>query len=94
MAVKKKTPSDFPENLTMLDDLLARYYRELLKSIEEKPKLGDFIKMMELRHKIAPNDSDQKGFWKMLEKVRRDTLKTKPSSTHSSSKSRKRKVKD
>jgi hypothetical protein len=58
----------------MLDDLIRRCYQELLKSIEEHPKLGDFLKMVELRRKLAPGDSDQKQFWKMLEKIRRETL--------------------
>jgi hypothetical protein len=58
----------------MLDDLIRRCYRELLKSIEEDAKLGDFLKMIELRRKLAPGDSDQKRFWKMLEKIRRETL--------------------
>lgn len=30
--------------------------------------------MVELRRKLAPGDSDQKQFWKMLEKIRRETL--------------------
>lgn len=30
--------------------------------------------MVELRRKLAPGDSDQKRFWKMLEKIRRETL--------------------
>ncbi len=30
--------------------------------------------MVELRHKLAPGDSDQRQFWKMLEKIRRETL--------------------
>jgi hypothetical protein len=54
--------------------LIRRCYRELLKSIEEHAKLGDFLKMVELRRKLAPGDSDQKQFWKMLEKIRRETL--------------------
>jgi hypothetical protein len=58
----------------MLDDLIRRCYGELLKSIQEKAKLGDFLKMVELRRKLAPGDSDQKQFWKMLEKIRRETL--------------------
>lgn len=30
--------------------------------------------MVELRRKLAPGDADQKQFWKMLEKIRRETL--------------------
>ena len=30
--------------------------------------------MVELRRKLAPGDSDQKQFWKMLEKIRREPV--------------------
>jgi hypothetical protein len=69
-----RSSNKFPDNLAMLDDLIRRCYRELLKSIEKHAKLGDFLKMVELRRKLAPGDSDQKQFWKMLEKIRRETL--------------------
>ena len=73
MAAREKEVTNLPENLSMLDDLIKRCYRELLKSMKENPKLGDFIKMIELRRKLAPDDSEQKRFWKMLEKIRRET---------------------
>lgn len=73
-AHRKSTRQKLPEDLSMLDDLIKRCYRELLKSVEENAKLGDFIKMIELRRKIAPDDSNQKKFWTMLEKIRRETL--------------------
>ena len=69
-----RSSNKFPDDLSMLDDLIRRCYRELLKSIQEHAKLGDFLKMVELRRKLAPGDSDQKQFWKMLEKIRRETL--------------------
>lgn len=70
----KQEGEKFPDNLSMLDDLIRRYYRELLKTVDEHVKLGDFIKMIELRRKLAPGDSEQKQFWKMLEKIRQETL--------------------
>ncbi len=69
-----RSSDKLPDNLSMLDDLIRRCYGELLKSIQEHAKLGDFLKMVELRRKLAPGDSDQKQFWKMLEKIRRETL--------------------
>ncbi|MEW5995226.1 MAG: hypothetical protein AB1744_12665 [Candidatus Zixiibacteriota bacterium] len=65
----------FPDDLRLLDDLIRRYYRELLCSIDKNVKLGDFIKMIELRRKLAPGDTEQKQFWKMLERIRREELK-------------------
>lgn len=81
MAKKKVGEHALPENLRMLDELIKRCYRELLKSIEENAKLGDFIKMVELRRKIAPSDTDQKKFWCMLEEIRKETEKRKSTPT-------------
>lgn len=61
----------------MLDDLIRRYYRALLEKGEEDVKIGDFIKMVELRRKLAPADSEQKKFWRMLDRIRKDTLNGK-----------------
>lgn len=83
MAKKKVAGQTLPENLQMLDELIKRCYRELLKSIEENAKLGDFIKMVELRRKIAPSDTDQKKFWCMLEEIRKETLMSKSTPTTS-----------
>ncbi len=69
-----RSSNKFPDNLSMLDDLIRCCYSELLKSIQKQAKLGDFLKMVELRRKLALGDSDQKQFWKMLEKIRRETL--------------------
>ena len=33
--------------------------------------------MIELRRKLAPDDSEQKRFWKMLAKIRREALSGK-----------------
>jgi hypothetical protein len=74
MAAKKTKSSGFSEDLSMLDDLIKRCYQELLKSFKENVKLGDFIRMIEMRRKLAPSDTDQKKFWSMLEKIRQKTL--------------------
>ena len=74
MSRRKANTSDLPEDLALLDDLIKECYRELFKNIKENAKLGDFLKMIELRRKLAPAESDQKKFWNMLDKIRRDTL--------------------
>ncbi len=83
MTDRKPVSPSSPEALRLLDDLIRRYYRELLKNLSENVKLGDFIKMIELRRKLAPADAAQKEFWKMLEKIRQEALtagEEKPSS--------------
>lgn len=57
-----------------MDELIRRYYQELLKSINENVKVGDFIKMIEFRRKLAPAEAAQKKFWAMLDKVRKEAL--------------------
>jgi hypothetical protein len=63
-----------PEELRMLDELIRRSYRELLATIGENVKVGDFIKMLETRHKLMPTGADQREFWSMLERIRQETL--------------------
>ena len=74
MTGKKRESSGLPEDLSMLDDLIKRCYEELLESFKEHAKLGDFLKMIEMRRKLAPSDTDQKKFWSMLEKIRQEAL--------------------
>jgi len=61
-------------DLTFLDKLIKNYSSQLLKNGDEKIKLGDLLKMIELRRKLSPENSEQKKFWKMLNKVRKENL--------------------
>ena len=63
-----------PTPLGMLDALIRRSFIELLDSIGENAKIGDFIKMLETRHKLTPAGDDQGAFWAMLQKIREDAL--------------------
>lgn len=60
--------------LALLDKLIQNYYTQLLKNGDEKIKLGDLLKMIELKRKLSPENSEQKKFWKMLNKVRKENL--------------------
>jgi hypothetical protein len=60
--------------LDMLDELIEKWHEELKDKAEEQAKLGDFLKMIELRHKLAPGNSGSKQFWKMLEQIRQEAL--------------------
>jgi hypothetical protein len=83
-AVKKKcAPSEpeiefnvegLPQDIALMDDLIRKCYQELLKSVTKNVKIGDFMKMIEFRRRLAPADSAQTKFWAMLDKVRRDAL--------------------
>jgi hypothetical protein len=61
-------------DLEMLDCLIENTYKELEQSIKENAKLGDFLKMIEMRHKLAPQKSAQNEFWKMLDRIREENL--------------------
>ncbi|MFQ5453184.1 MAG: hypothetical protein ACE5D6_03245 [Candidatus Zixiibacteriota bacterium] len=71
---KKKQRQKMSEDISMLDELIERYLKTLLKNVDENVKMGDFLKMIELRRKLTPADSDQKMFWKMLDRIRKETL--------------------
>ena len=71
--------SDLPRgSLDILDELIKKIYKRLLKNIDENLKVGDLLKMIELRHKLAPSSAEQEKFWAMLARIRRDTLKKYP----------------
>lgn len=75
MAARGKSPANEPQtDLHLLDDLLREVYQRLTDGKMESPKIGDFIKMIELRRKLTPQDATQKELWAALEKVRRDVL--------------------
>ena len=83
MTEKDKQESDDNPEFALIDDLIAKIYDAIKENIKETAKLGDFIKMVELKHKLLPPNASQKRFWNMLEKVRREALKTNgaPSAT-------------
>ncbi|RKX21917.1 MAG: hypothetical protein DRP35_03180 [Candidatus Zixiibacteriota bacterium] len=62
-------------DLNFLDDLIAIFYKKLKKQLneEENLKLGDFLKMVELRRKLTPDKNSQKKFWDLLENIRKQT---------------------
>ena len=62
----------------MLDELIAQYYSEVIKHVEKNAKLGDLIKMIELRHKLTPGGADQKRFWKLVDDIRQGAVEKKP----------------
>ncbi len=80
-------------SMELLDDFIAKYYKKLINKLEEEEniKLGDWLKMIELKRKLTPADADQKKFWKMLDKIRRETLAEQNPSKPHKKKNRKKK---
>ena len=71
-------PPDGSPWLKLLDELIEGYFREVLEHVKENAKLGDLIKMIELRHKLTPSGADQKRFWKLVDEIRQGTIGKKP----------------
>jgi len=66
----REDTSDNASWLGRLDELIEHYFGVLIGREDENIKLGDWIKMVELRHKLAPGGADQKRFWEMVEEIR------------------------
>jgi hypothetical protein len=68
------SPDRRREYAAMLDSFIELYYQHILQHIAKHAKLGDLLKMIELRQKLMPDNSDLKEFWDMVERVRRQHL--------------------
>jgi hypothetical protein len=80
--------------LTLLDDLIIREYRNLLDPEDTSIRLGEFLKMIELRHKLTPPGSDQREFWAQMDRIRSKVLGAdKPPRKSTGSTTRKRRKK-
>jgi len=64
-------PKDY---ISLLDTFLIEYTEQALEKIRnnEEPKIGDLLKVLEKRIKINPESSEQKKFWKMIDKIRKE----------------------
>lgn len=96
--MKKKKKNDTPKencNLKFLEELIETHYSKLKEQIEndEKLKIGDFIKMVELRNKLAPDSNSQKKLWDMLENIRKQTEVKNPNQLKKQKKTTSRKTK-
>ncbi len=69
-------------DLDVLDNLIKKYCKHFENKIDEKAKIGDLLKMIELKRKLSPENSEQKKFWKMLNKIRKENLQNKNETTH------------
>ncbi len=72
---EQEAKNQHDEHLTdvqMLDSLIEQAYKKLNDEIGKDPKLGDFLKMIETRHKLAPQRSAQNEFWKMIDRIREE----------------------
>ena len=57
-----------------IDELIETHFKELKDKADKTVKIGDLIKLMEIRLKLAPGEEDKKELLRLLEKVRRENL--------------------
>jgi len=71
-----RPPRDESETraLALLDDLLQESYDAVSRKFAANPKLGTWLRMLELRMKLTPKQIAHKELWKLLARVRRDVL--------------------
>lgn len=79
--------------LQLLDDLIRESFDKVKREFEAKPKLGEWLKMLEVRAKLSPKDASHREMWKLLEEVRQEILKPdKPESKATASVRRRRRT--
>jgi len=69
---KKATLND----LDILEDLKARLYQEIINS-EPPLKVGDLLKVIEMKNKLSVSGKAEKKFWDMINKIREKELSPK-----------------
>ena len=81
MNTNKSQEKEKAYEIVVLDDLIGKAFKALDNEMEKNPKLGDLLKMIELRRKLLPNEEDQKQFWASLERIRQKNLADKETGT-------------
>jgi len=79
VSVRLTAPEATPQYRQVLDDLILLAFERYADSDDNSVKIGDLVRMIELRHKITPEGADQKQFWSELDKLRKKALRTPPS---------------
>ena len=63
------------DGLQLFDDLIQAFYEEIKSNVPKYCKTGDFIKMVDLRHKLSPTRAEEQEFWNKIAQIRRDAHK-------------------
>ena len=61
------------DDLDILEDLKQTIYNAIKKN-ESQPKVGDLLKVIELKRKLSVEGKGEKKFWKMVNKIRDEEL--------------------
>ncbi len=61
------------DDLDILEDLKQTIYNAI-KNNESQPKVGDLLKVIELKRKLSVEGKGEKKFWNMVNKIRDEEL--------------------
>ncbi|MBU8934043.1 MAG: hypothetical protein KOO62_08540 [candidate division Zixibacteria bacterium] len=63
------------DSVDKIDGLIESCYDKLLKKVSEQGlTIGEFLKMIDMRMKVAAKEPGNKEFWDMLDKIRKAGL--------------------
>jgi hypothetical protein len=83
--VKKRHPDD----LEILEDLKEKLYGAILNDTP-LPKVGDLLKVIEMKNKLSVTAKAEKKFWDMIDEIRKEELSGKKRSVSRKSKDSKK----
>jgi len=61
------------DDLEILEYLKERIYRAI-KQNQTPPKLGDLLKVIDMKNKLSLSGKAEKKFWEMINKIREEEL--------------------
>lgn len=64
------------DDLEILEDLKIRLYQAIINN-ETPPKVGDLLKVMEMKNKLSVSGKAEKKFWDMINRIREKELSRK-----------------
>ena len=67
---RRKSPSD----LEMLDRLTDMLFQGIMKN-DEKSRIGDLLKVIDMKKKLTVTGRGEKKFWDMIDTIRKEELK-------------------
>jgi len=70
---RPKTVSARPDDIVRLDALIDRLFEDVMRK-EEKTKVADLLKAIELRRKLGGGDDRTQEFWRMIQSLRQEAL--------------------
>ncbi len=65
-----------PDDLEILEDLKEKLYGAILND-EPPPKVGDLLKVIEMKNKLSVTAKAEKKFWDMIDEIRKEELSGK-----------------